>query len=271
VNFIKNQSAGGGGDFPEAVDTALSTAMNSLNWDKNARTKLLFLVLDAPPHTNLADIERVKKVIEKAAKLGIHIIPVASSGIDKSTEYLMRCLALTTNGTYVFLTDDSGIGGSHIKPTTDEYKVETLNGLLLRLIDQYTFMVSCSKQLPDTFKQVKDTIQVLNKFIPNDTAKNDSIQFTQNPKNDTATIEPHLKFTNWEYYPNPTTGPLTVEIEGQINELFLTDFGGKILMRLQPGNEKVFNLNLEQYPSGVYFLRYYYNAEVLDGRVVLLH
>ncbi len=271
VNFVKNQNAGGGGDFPEAVDTALSVAMNSLNWSKNARTKLLFLVLDAPPHANLADIERVKKVIEKAAKLGIHIIPVASSGIDKSTEYLMRCLALTTNGTYVFLTDDSGIGGSHIKPTTDEYKVETLNGLLLRLIDQYTLMVSCSKQLPDTFKQVKDTIQVLNKFNPKDTAKNDSIQFTQNLQKDTIAVDPHLKFTNWKYYPNPTTGPLTVDIEGQINELFLTDFGGKILIRLQPGNERTFNLNLEQYPSGVYFLRYYYNDKVLDGRVVLLH
>ena len=31
------------------------------------------------------------------------------------------------------------------------------------------YSVSCSKQLPDTFKQVKDTLQVLNKFIPKDT------------------------------------------------------------------------------------------------------
>ncbi len=270
VNFIKNQNAGGGGDFPEAVDTALSTAMNKLNWSKNARTKLLFLVLDAPPHTNPADIDRVKKAIEKAAKLGIHIIPVASSGVDKSTEYLMRCLALTTNGTYVFLTDDSGIGGSHIKPTTDEYKVETLNGLLLRLIDQYTLMVSCTKQLPDTFKQIlKDTMQVVNRFNIKDTAKFDSTQLTQTKKD--SIVEPHLKFANWKYYPNPTTGPLTVEIEGQINELFLTDFGGKILMRFQPGNERIFNINLEQYPSGVYLLRYYYGDKLLDGKVVVMH
>ena len=271
MNFIKAQAAGGGGDFPEAVDTALSMAINKLNWSKNAITKLLFLVLDAPPHTNLEDITRVKKVIEKAAKLGIRIIPVASSGVDKSTEYLMRCLALTTNGTYVFLTDDSGIGGAHIKPSTDEYKVETLNGLLLRLIDQYTLMVSCDKQLPDTFKQIKDTLQVQNRFNPKDTAKKDSSQLTQSPTKDTATVEPQLKFTNWKYYPNPTTGPLNVEVEGQINELFLTDFGGKILMKLQPGNERKFTFNMEQYPSGVYFLRYYYNDKMLDGRVVLLH
>lgn len=272
INFIKNQSAGGGGDFPEAVDTALSVAMHQLHWSKNSRTKLLFLVLDAPPHADLASIARVKKAIQYAAKFGIRIIPVASSGIDKSTEYLLRCLALATNGTYTFLTDDSGIGGAHIKPTTDEYKVETLNGLLLRLIDQYTLMVSCDKQLPDTFKYIKDTLMVQNRFLPKDTSGNDTTQYTQNPKpKDSSENQPHLQFAKWKYYPNPTTGPLTVEVEGQINELFLTDFSGKILMRFQPGNESVFTLNLEQYPSGVYFLRYYYNDKMLDGRVVLLH
>jgi len=53
LNFIKLQSAGGGGDTPEAVDEALSTALDSLQWNPNARTRLLFLVLDAPGTTIL--------------------------------------------------------------------------------------------------------------------------------------------------------------------------------------------------------------------------
>ena len=36
--------------MPEAVDVALETALDSLRWDNEARTRILFLVLDAPPH-----------------------------------------------------------------------------------------------------------------------------------------------------------------------------------------------------------------------------
>src|SRR5690606_13481740 len=50
INFIKKQHAAGGGDFPEAVDDALDAALNKMQWDKNAQAKILFLVLDAPPH-----------------------------------------------------------------------------------------------------------------------------------------------------------------------------------------------------------------------------
>ena len=50
VNFIKQQKASGGGDFPEAVHTALDKSLNELQWSASARTRLLFLVLDAPPH-----------------------------------------------------------------------------------------------------------------------------------------------------------------------------------------------------------------------------
>ena len=49
----------------------------------------------------------------------------------------MRFMAMSTNGTYVFLTDDSGIGNSHLKPTTGSFQVEQLNGLMNRLIRKY--------------------------------------------------------------------------------------------------------------------------------------
>ena len=49
----------------------------------------------------------------------------------------MRYFAIATNGTYVFITNDSGIGNDHIEPTVGEYEVEFLNNLLVRLINKY--------------------------------------------------------------------------------------------------------------------------------------
>ena len=69
---------------------------------------------------------------------GIKIIPVAASGIDRNTEALLRLMAIFTDGTYVFITDDSGVGNHHITPSVGEYQVESLNGLIVRLINKYS-------------------------------------------------------------------------------------------------------------------------------------
>lgn len=137
INFIKDQSADGGGDFPEAVHAALDKAVNELQWSANARTRLLFLVLDAPPHSTGGVMNSLHVSIAKAAGKGIKIIPITASGIDKETEFLMRFMAISTNGTYVFITNHSGIGNDHLQPTVGDYQVEYLNNLMVRLIDKY--------------------------------------------------------------------------------------------------------------------------------------
>jgi hypothetical protein len=50
----------------------------------------------------------------------------------------MRFMAIYTNGTYVFITDDSGIGNAHLEPSVGEYQVEKLSDLMIRLIKKYT-------------------------------------------------------------------------------------------------------------------------------------
>lgn len=50
----------------------------------------------------------------------------------------MRFLAISTNGTYVFVTDDSGVGNPHLKPSVGQYEVEFLNDLMVRLINEYS-------------------------------------------------------------------------------------------------------------------------------------
>lgn len=136
LTSLAEQDANGGGDYPEAVHTALDSAVNNHDWDENS-TKLMFFVLDAPPHDDEQIIDAVNQHVEAAAEQGIRIIPVASSGIDKSTEYLLRTMAFRTGGTYTFLTDHSGIGGGHIEPTIGEYEVEKLNDMMVRVIGEY--------------------------------------------------------------------------------------------------------------------------------------
>ncbi len=137
TNFIKQQSAGGGGDFPEAVHTALDVAVNSMQWSATATSRVIFLVLDAPPHNDAQIIDNLHTIINSASKKGIKIVPVTASGIDKETEFLMRYISIVTNGTYVFITNHSGIGDEHLEPTVGEYEVEYLNNLIIRLITKY--------------------------------------------------------------------------------------------------------------------------------------
>ena len=134
---LSKQSASGGGDFPEAVDKALSEAV-SKKWSNGNATRLIFHVCDAPPHDNDQQIATTYfNAVITAAKKGIRIIPVASSWVDLNTEYLLRQEALMTGGTYIFLTNDSGIGNSHLEPTIGEYVVEYLNDCMVRVVNEY--------------------------------------------------------------------------------------------------------------------------------------
>lgn len=138
LSFVEQQQADGGGDYPEAVHTALEKMLQELSWDKQARTRLAFLVLDAPAHYEEAVIRSLQQSVEQCARQGIKLIPVAASGVDKNTEFMLRFFANATGGTYVFLTDDSGVGESHLKASVGDYQVEQLNKLLIRLIEYYT-------------------------------------------------------------------------------------------------------------------------------------
>jgi hypothetical protein len=136
-NFINTQSAGGGGDWPEAVDKALEQAVSNAQWSPDAMSRILFLVLDAPPHETEAELARVRNAVKTAQEKGIRIIPIAASGIDTKTEFLLRFFSISTNGTYVFITDHSGIGDPHHQSTVGPYDVEYLNNLMVRLITAY--------------------------------------------------------------------------------------------------------------------------------------
>lgn len=235
VKFMEQQQAMGGGDYPEAVEAALESALDSLSWRDDASTRLLFLVLDAPPHQAEENRKRMQVAVTKAAMRGIQIIPVSCSGVDKSTEYLLRSMALATNGTYTFVTDHSGIGNAHIEPSTDTYEVEYLNDVLARLTIERSKLNTCNAPVAEV----------------------------ELPEVETPAER------NWEYYPNPTSGPLSFRFTETDGMLYLADAHGKLLLQRPAYDE--FDMNLSTYPAGTYWLRHQStDGEWTQGQVLLL-
>lgn len=128
---LNAQKAAGGGDYPEAVDQALEQA-TTLSWSSNGAARVLFLVGDAPPHT-----ENTSRTFDAARTLrhkGVSLFPVGASGVKDEAEFLFRAMAFITQSQYLFLTDHSGIGASHAKPQASRYEVERLDQLMIRMI-----------------------------------------------------------------------------------------------------------------------------------------
>lgn len=277
MQFINQQNANEGGD--EVVEEALQIAVDSLEWADNARARILFFVLDEQPLTNSDVLEKLKYDILKAAEKGIRVVPVISSAETMShaasLEYLMRSIALATNGTYVALTDHSNIGNSHAKPVTDKYNVEHLNALIKRIIYQYTYSSGCQK---DIEHNVFDTITVFNSPIiaqevidssrtihskptqmftkeysassPDDTLK---LLLADSIKTSTSVQEKeNMKVT---FYPNPTSGQITIDLYGDIQELFLTDISGKLLYTYNTKQKSQLKIDISNYSHGIYFLQ----------------
>ncbi len=130
-------SAQGGGDTPESVNAALDDAIHKPAWRGADTVKLMFLVGDAAPHLDYpGDSDYAKEVFE-AARSGIVIDPVASSGLGDQGEYIFRQLAELTGGRFTFLTygpagaPEPGDSTSH---HVRDYSVLSLDDLVVRLV-----------------------------------------------------------------------------------------------------------------------------------------
>ena len=261
VNFISDQRADGGGDTPEAVDVALDSAINRLSWSAEARTRIIFLVLDAGPHPGREG--KMQELIRQAAGKGIRIVTVSASGIDKGTEYLMRTLALGTNGTYTFLTDHSGIGSPHMEPTTDHYDVESLNNLLVRVLKSYTYMPDPDQRIPELQLGYPDSLVQ----APMDPQQTDTTAAGPEVPVGVATTDPAVR---WSYFPNPTSGIVHITAEVDIPELYITDLSGKVLQMVKGLKAGApVQVDLSTYATGIYLIRYPFGSSWLSGKVIL--
>lgn len=129
--LLNQEYANGGGDEPEAVAEILQETITNGSW-RSDTNKIAFLIFDAPPHTGRE--AELLEAIRSAARQGISLVPVVASNAARETELFGRAAAIMTNSNYVFLTDDSGIGGSHLEPIIGDYDVELLHDVIVRNI-----------------------------------------------------------------------------------------------------------------------------------------
>lgn len=99
--------ADGGGDGPESVNQALHEAVTKLSWSRDDKTyRVLFLVGDAPPHTDYSDDVKYPETCERAARADIFINSI-QCGIMGGTEPVWREIALKAEGRF-FRVEQSG-------------------------------------------------------------------------------------------------------------------------------------------------------------------
>ena len=195
--FFGMQEAKGGKGGPEAVEAGLAHALK-LNWSPNAAARLLFILLDEPPGHDAERRLQLQNITRQAAERGIKIIPVVGSGAKRDLEFLLRSLAVMTNGTYVFLTDHSGIGDAHLEPVTDSYEVFALNDLLVKIVADHADYESC---------ETKEATDISDTYV-----------------------------FDFEVFPNPVSEVLTVKLPKENMTARLFDLHGKLLLTLDAEN-----------------------------------
>lgn len=246
--FMEKQHASGGGDYEEAVGEALMAAVNSSNWSRDAVARIVFLILDAPPHDDSTNVALIQKQLRDAAAKGIRLVPVVCSGMRESGEYLFRSMALATNGTSLFLTDDSGIGDTHLKPTTDKLEVEMLNDMMVRIIGEFSAVPDCeADKWAEDNKDESNTDQ----FVPNpfDIKDLDGYDMPDTPEVFTASDVIQLR-------PNPCTGMFQVVVLQDVENMFLVDMTGKALQTLGKQTQgTTLEVNVGGYSTGIYFVK----------------
>jgi Mg-chelatase subunit ChlD len=101
--------AGGGGDTPEHVSKALYDAVYRASWSQEQSTlKQVYLVGDAPPHTDYNDGFDYRKIAKHANEIGIHINTIRC-GSDPSTQLVWNEISTAAAGEYASIDQSGGM------------------------------------------------------------------------------------------------------------------------------------------------------------------
>ena len=130
--------AGGGGDYPEAMNEALHETVHQLSWRGSGATRMVILLADAPPHLDYGAPHYDDDMLAALGK-GIKVFGVGASGLDRQGEFIQRQIAQYTGGKFVFLTyaqahDPASGPGRETTHDVKDYSVDTLDRLVVRLV-----------------------------------------------------------------------------------------------------------------------------------------
>jgi hypothetical protein len=239
VSFVSDQYAGGGGDFPEAVQTGLDVAINEMDWNEKALTKIIFLILDAPPHDQNA--KDIQALLKKASAKGIKIIPITASGINQTTEFCMKYLAAGTGGDYIYITDHSGFGGSHIKPTGVKEDVDLLNTQILKVLKKYSQWDGCKKD-NEMNQPTEPRVDIFG---------NNQLQITA--------------------FPNPATNYIKVKTNVKASQITVTAMNGKLISEIKATNDLENTINLGSVSDGLYILTVILEGQAFSNKFFVNH
>lgn len=102
--------AEGGGDTPEDVRTAMHQAVSKMAWSKASAStsQIIFLVGDAPPHNDYADVPSVESSVKLARGKGI-LVNAIQCGALVDTTAPWRQVAQLGGGEYFSIAQNGGV------------------------------------------------------------------------------------------------------------------------------------------------------------------
>ena len=104
---LMDLQAAGGGDHPESVNQALNVAIEGMSWSSGSDTyRAIFLVGDAPPHTDYPDDVQFPALVSSALARGI-VVNTVQCGTDAETARIWRQIAAASQADY-FQVDQAG-------------------------------------------------------------------------------------------------------------------------------------------------------------------
>ncbi len=107
---LMSYRAAGGGDTPEDVRTALLDGVRRAGWSARVDrvAQILFLVGDAPPHDNYADVPDARSTAAEASQKGI-VVNTIQCGAIPGTKEIWEAIARHGNGQYFAISQDGGV------------------------------------------------------------------------------------------------------------------------------------------------------------------
>ena len=124
---LRSFAAAGGGDTPEHVARALDESVRKMSWSQGQGVvKVIYLVGDAPPHTDYHDGYDIARSARAAAARGIQVHTI-ECGTDPDTAASWRRIASLGGGQFMTIRQD---GGMHEERTRYDDELAALHDKL---------------------------------------------------------------------------------------------------------------------------------------------
>jgi Mg-chelatase subunit ChlD len=134
-------SAGGGGDTPEDLESALDDAVNAMDWNEGG-VRVGFIITDAEAHLDYGRQYTYIDAANDARARGIKLFSIGTGGLGLDGEYQLRQIAQLTDAKYIFLTygepgeSEGGKPGSVSHHTGANWEAEKLEAIIIRFVKE---------------------------------------------------------------------------------------------------------------------------------------